>query len=159
MAATSKEVYTISEALAKLQKFCAYQERCILDARNKLFQLGIKNNEAEFIIAELISEKYLNEERFAKSFARGKFRINKWGRIKIEFALKQKNISVVCIKKGLQEISANDYNKTIQQLIKKLSGNKQDFTKTEKTKIIRSILSKGFEMSELQKVMKVEEFE
>ncbi len=159
MAKATKEVYTVSEAIAKMQKFCAYQERCMQDVRSKLFELGIRNSEAEFVIAELISEKYINEERFAKSFARGKFRINKWGRIKIEMALKQKNISSICIKKGLQEISESDYAKTIQQLIKKLSNNKQDFTKTEKAKIVRSLLSKGFEMSEVQKVFQIEDFD
>ena len=156
MAIAQKEIYTVTEALAKMQKFCAYQERCMQDIRNKLFLLGIKNNEAEFVIAELISEKYVNEERFAKSFARGKFRINRWGRIKIEIALKQKNISSVCIKKGLQEIVASEYTKTIQQLIKKISGNRQIPTKTEKAKIIRSLLSKGFELSELQKVLSLD---
>ena len=159
MATAPKEIYTLTEALAKMQKFCAYQERCMQDVRTKLFQLGIRNSEAEFVIAELITEKYINEERFAKSFARGKFRINKWGKVKIEQALKQKSISSACIKKGIQEISSADYAKSIQQLIKKLSGNKQDFTKTEKAKIVRSLLSKGFELSEVQKILSMDEFE
>ena len=159
MAAVPKEIFTVTEALAKMQKFCAYQERCMQDVRSKLYQFGIKNSEAEFVIAELISEKYINEERFAKTFARGKFRINRWGKVKIEVALKQKNISPFCIKKGLQEISYSEYSKTIQLLIKKLSGNKQNLTKTEKAKIIRSLLSKGFEIAEIQKVLTVDELD
>jgi len=159
MAAVPKEIFTVTEALAKMQKFCAYQERCMQDVRSKLYQFGIKNSEAEFVIAELISEKYINEERFAKTFARGKFRINRWGKVKIEVALKQKNISPFCIKKGLQEISSSEYSKTIQLLIKKLSINKQDLTKTEKAKIIRSLLSKGFEIAEIQKVLTVDELD
>lgn len=159
MAAFPKEIFTVTEALAKMQKFCAYQERCMQDVRSKLYQFGIKNSEAEFVIAELISEKYINEERFAKTFARGKFRINRWGKVKIEVALKQKNISPFCIKKGLQEISSGEYSKTIQLLIKKLSINKQDLTKTEKAKIIRSLLSKGFEIAQIQKVLTVDELD
>ena len=78
----------------KIKHYCAYQERCHGEVRNKLYSFDLKKKNVEDIIARLIEEDYLNEERFALAFARGKFRMKRWGKEKIFFALKQKHFSI-----------------------------------------------------------------
>ncbi|MFT6807217.1 MAG: regulatory protein [Saprospiraceae bacterium] len=92
------------EILHKLMRYCDYQDRCHQEVRTKLLQLKIYGQDLEEVMAELISTDYLNEERFATSYARGKYRIKGWGRIKIRQGLKSKRISDYSIRKGLQEI-------------------------------------------------------
>ena len=103
--------------------------------------------EVDELLSELISENYLNEERFAIQFAGGKFRIKLWGRIKIKYALKQKQVSEYCIKKGLACINETDYKKTLQKLfdqkLKTLKGEKNIFIK--KRKLQDCLIQKGFE--------------
>lgn len=103
--------------LNKLRHYCAYQERCHEEVRTKLLSLKIYGDGLEEIINQLIEEDFLNEERFAKAYAGGKFRMKKWGKAKIIQGLKARKISEYCIKKGLQEIPDNDYNKTLQTLV------------------------------------------
>ena len=95
-----KKYLTKEQALQKLKHYCAYQERCHNDVKEKLYKLGVWKKEHDEIIAALIEENYLNEERFAIAYAGGKFRINSWGRVKIKYALKQKQVSEYCIKKA-----------------------------------------------------------
>ena len=104
-------------ALLKMQSWCAYQERCQQDARNKLFELGLWPEAVENIIVKLIEDNFLNEERFAMSFARGKFSIKKWGRIKIKQELKQKRVSEYCLKKALAQIDEKEYIETLKKII------------------------------------------
>lgn len=137
---------TPDEALSKLQKYCAYQDRCHKEVRSKLLELEIYGHDLEDIMATLISDNFLNEERFAQSFARGKFRIKKWGRIKIKIELKRKNISEYCLKKGLAEIDEDEYIKTIYELIEKknrIVKAKNDYEK--KGKVAAYLMRKGFE--------------
>ena len=89
--------YTPKEAKVKIAKFCAYQERCHQEVRDKLFSFGLLPNDVEEIIFELIQEDFINEERFTKAFVRGKFNYKKWGRIKITQELKRRKISDYCI--------------------------------------------------------------
>jgi regulatory protein len=96
-----KKKLTPNQALIKAQMSCAYQERCQQEIRDKLYEWGLHSNEVENIIADLISTNFLNEERFAKAFAGGKFRIKKWGKVKIKIELKKRKISDYCIRKGL----------------------------------------------------------
>jgi len=143
---SAKKIYTRHQALLKAQKYCAYQERCQQEVRNDLYKLGVSKDDIEGIISDLISSNFLNEERFAKAFARGKFKNNDWGWIKIEMELKQRNISSYCINKAKNEIEKKDYLETIQYLVqKKLKELKEDNTYEQKGKIIRYITSKGFE--------------
>lgn len=143
---SAKKIYTRHQALLKAQKYCAYQERCQQEVRNDLYKLGVSKDDIEGIISDLISSNFLNEERFAKAFARGKFKNNDWGWIKIEMELKQRNISSYCINKAKNEIEKKDYLKTIQYLVqKKLKELKEDNTYEQKGKIIRYITGKGFE--------------
>lgn len=136
-----------------MKRFCAYQERCISDVRQKLYKDGFRGDEAEWAIAELISENYLNEERFARSFARGKFRINKWGRIKIEIELRRRAVSSGNIRRGLSEISDTAYESCLRELIKKLSGT--EASDKAKLKMKRSLIQRGFESELISRFMKV----
>lgn len=105
------------EALAKLQKYCAYQDRCHQEVRTKLIEYKVYGDLLEQVMSELIREDFLNEERFAKSYARGKFRMNKWGRNKILTHLKSKRITKYCIRKGLEEIEEEEYMTTLRKVI------------------------------------------
>ncbi len=141
-----KKHHTPEEALAKLQKYCAYQERSHHEVRYKLVDIGIYGDKLEEIMSALISDDYLNEERFARAFARGKFRMKHWGRIKIKMALKQKRVSDYCIRKGLSEINDEEYHQTLQDLIsKRLILTKESNTFTKRRKIADFCLRKGYE--------------
>ena len=143
----NKKYYSKEEALQKAKQYCAYQERCHSEVKEKLYSLGMYKKEVDELLSELISENYLNEERFAIQFAGGKFRIKLWGRIKIKYALKQKQVSEYCIKKGLACINETDYKKTLQKLfdqkLKTLKGEKNIFIK--KRKLQDCLIQKGFE--------------
>jgi regulatory protein len=135
------------QALQKIKHFCSYQERCHSEVKSKLYDLGLWKQDVETLISQLIEENYLNEERFAKQFAGGKFRLKKWGRNKIVYELKQKQISSYCIKKALKEISDDDYLATLKKLavdkLKLLKSEKNIFVR--KRKITDYLLQKGYE--------------
>ncbi len=124
--------YSKAEALEKARRYCAYQERCHNEVRNKLLQWGQKGNTPEEIIVQLIQEDFINEERFAKTFARGKFKMKNWGPVKIKAELKRRNISDNCIKNAMREVESNDALNTIKKLIEKKSK-----TLKEKNHILR----------------------
>ena len=133
-------------ALLKMQSWCAYQERCQQDARNKLFELGLWSEAVENIIVKLIEDNFLNEERFATTFARGKFIIKKWGRIKIKQELKQKRVGDYCLKKAMQQIDETEYMATLKKLIdskRKLIKEKSPVKLNYK--LMNYVLSKGYE--------------
>ena len=133
-------------ALMKMQSWCAYQERCQQDARTKLFELGLWPEAVENIIVKLIEDNFLNEERFATAFARGKFTIKKWGRIKIKQELKQKRVGDYCLKKAMQQIDETEYMATLKKLIdskRKLINEKSPIKL--KYKLMNYVLSKGYE--------------
>ena len=137
---------TNEQALQKLRHFCGYQERCHFEVREKLYKLGVKKSEHDALIATLIEEDYLNEERFAIAFAGGKFRINEWGRIKIKHELRQRQVSDYCINKALKQIPAADY----KLLLSKLAKEKYDSLKKEtwimrKKKTMDFLAGRGFE--------------
>ena len=133
-------------ALLKMQSWCAYQERCQHDARNKLYELGLWPEAVENIIVKLIEENFINEERFAIQFAKGKFNIKKWGRVKIKQELKQKRVSDYCLKKALQQIDEEDYLATLTKVIatKKRVTTEKNPIKL-KFKLASYALSRGFE--------------
>lgn len=139
--------YSFLEAKAKIEAYCAYQERCHYEVGTKLFAWGITGEQQDQLIADLISNRFLDEERFAEAFVSGKFRIKRWGRIKIRQHLKQKHVSEYSIKKGLAAIDLEEYYATIQYLIERksedLKSEKDPWQK--KAKIIRFLASKGFE--------------
>ena len=133
-------------ALIKMQSWCAYQERCQQDTRNKLYELGLWPEAVENIIVKLIEDNFINEERFAMQFAKGKFNIKKWGRIKIKQELKQKRVSDYCLKKALQQIDEEEY---IAMLTKVIATKKRLITEKNpiklKFKLATFAISKGYE--------------
>lgn len=137
----------VEKALQKSKHFCSYQERNHQETKNKLFSFGLYKNEVDKLLAQLIEENYLNEERFAKVFAGGKFRLKHWGRIKIKYELKQKNVSEYCIKIALKEIGEEDYHKTLKALARKklLSLKSEKNVHIKKSKLQSYLMQKGFE--------------
>lgn len=110
---------SVQEATKKLEYYCAYQDRCHKEVRQKLRELGMVSEAIDHIMSYLIKENYLNEERFAKSFARGKFRVKKWGKKRIVNELKMRDISRFNIQAALKEIPEEDYLQTLDALAKK----------------------------------------
>ena len=109
---------TYLEALEKLKKYCSYQERCHHEARGKLLSLKVYGDTLEQVMATLIEENYLNEQRFAEAYARGKYRIKRWGKIKIQQRLKAKKVSSYCIKKALQALEEEGgYEEGLQEIL------------------------------------------
>ncbi|MEO8087646.1 MAG: regulatory protein RecX [Bacteroidota bacterium] len=132
--------------LEKARAYCAYQERSQQEVRDKLYDWGLHKTEVEQCIAELVSENYLNEQRFAIAYAGGKFRIKEWGRIKIKLALKQKKVSDYCIKKALDEISSRDYKKTLSKILASKSKEVKETNQLKKKyKVAQYAISRGFE--------------
>ena len=142
-----KNYLTPDQAFQKLKHFCGYQERTHQEVKDKLYSLGLWKQDVETTLSKLIEEDYLNEERFAKAFAGGKFRMKQWGRVKIIYEMKQKGISAYCMKIGLREIDQDEYEKTLRKLAEKklatLGGEKNGFTK--KRKLMDYLLQKGYE--------------
>jgi regulatory protein len=141
-----KKKLTPNQAIIKAQLSCAYQERCQQEMRDKLYEWGLFSNDVENIIANLISDNFLNEERFAKAYAGGKFRIKKWGRIKIRIELKKRKISDYCIRKGMLEIEESDYLKILNEIIaKKLKETPKGKIQIRNYKAAQYAISRGFE--------------
>jgi regulatory protein len=141
------QTFTPEQSLLKIKQYCAYQERCHMEVREKLYSFGLHKNEVDEIISTLITENYLNEERFAVHFAGGKFRMKQWGKIKIRQALKNKQVSEYCSRKALKEIDNNEYRqaffKLAEQKLKTLKTEKNIFIK--KRKLQDFLLQKGYE--------------
>ncbi|GAB4131131.1 MAG: hypothetical protein Fur0041_01150 [Bacteroidia bacterium] len=141
-----KKIYAPGEALKKAADWCARQERCQQEVRDKLYSWGQHEASVENIIAELISGGYISEERYAAAFARGKFRIKKWGRIKIKIELKKKKVSDVCIRKALQEIDDAEYMRVLKKEVNdKWKSEKEKHPLKKKYKVMRYLISRGFE--------------
>lgn len=127
-------------------KFCSYQERCHKEVRTRLYDYGLASVDVEEIIMELIELNYLNEERFAKAYCRGKFKVKNWGREKIKRELKLRDISAYCINKGMEEINEQDYQLTLEKLAeKKLKSIKDTNPFVRKKKLADHLIRKGYE--------------
>jgi regulatory protein len=137
---------TPEEGLQRARNLCVKQEKSHQSIRNKLFDWQIPANKIESIIAQLVSENFLNEERFAQAYVRGKFNQKRWGRRKILQGLKIHKISSYSVTKAIQSISSEEYTKTIRTLILKkeaLLNESNLFLKRKK--IANYLLSKGYE--------------
>jgi regulatory protein len=149
------EKLTPAQALEKIKHFCSYQERCHSEVKQKLFDYGLNKNESDEILLYLIENNFLDEQRYAEQFAGGHFRRKKWGRIKIRYALRQKQISENCIKKALQIIDEEDYLKILRQLLEEknttLRSEKNHFIR--KKKIRDYLLQKGYEQGLIQDLL------
>ncbi len=149
-----QKVYTVKQGILKAQAYCAYQERCQQEVRNKLHEWGLYGDEAEEVIVALISENFLNEERFALAYVSGKFRLKKWGRIKLKLELKARKISDYCVKKALAQINPDEYEKTIVDLIEKKKKDIKDrLPFMRKQKMLKYLISKGFEHDIAQDIL------
>ena len=138
--------YSRIQAIERISQYCAYQERSHKEVRYKLYQYGLHSAEVEDILAQLITDGFLNEERFAKAFAGGKFRIKKWGRNKIAHALQAHGVTSKCIDQGLREISVADYRKTLESLLKKrLSQATEGNPFKKKNSVAKFAIGKGYE--------------
>jgi len=146
-------IMEIEEARKKIQKYCAYQDRCHSEVRTKLLSMEIYGEELEELLVELITDGFLNEERFAHAFARGKFRMKGWGRIKIRQELSRKHIHDRMINTALKtEIDEEEYWKSaLRQAQKKadlLYREAKPYIKWEKVK--QHLYRRGFEWEIIQ---------
>ncbi|MEO5976638.1 MAG: regulatory protein RecX [Chryseolinea sp.] len=145
---------TTAEVKQKMHAYCAYQERSHQEVKNKLLNLGVYGNEIDEMISSLIIDGYLNEERFAKAFAGGKFRVKHWGRLKINRELEARGLTKNCIKLGMREIDDEDYLQTLITLVEKKSDQVQEANPfVRKDKIARFAISKGYEPEMVWKVV------
>lgn len=139
---TTKEI-----ALEKLRKYCAYQERCHQEVRTKLLSIKIYGDWLEEIIVDLVEEGFLNEERYARTYARGKHNIKLWGRTKIKQELKKRQISDYCIRKAMEEIDPDQYLVNLHKVVQKYRD--QRLTKYPdaqlKVKTLQHAVGKGYE--------------
>lgn len=146
-----------AQGLAKAQAWCAYQERCQQEVRDKLYEWGLWKEAVESIIAELITGSFINEERFAKAYAGGKFRIKKWGRVKIRLALKRKGLTDYCIRKGLQEIDEEAYMETLLSVINEKATKTKDKNPLRRNySIAQYAISRGFEPDLVWQALKMD---
>ncbi len=136
---------TPDEALQKLERFCAYSERCPKEVRSKLSEFGLTQADAEQIFKVLQEDKFFNEERFAMAFAGGKFRYNNWGRVRIRQELRMRDISPALVNQALDSIDQTEYENLLQKLLdKKRQQYAKDGNAREKT--AASLIRAGFEM-------------
>lgn len=136
----------MTKELARIRKYCAFQERSQQEVRDKLYSYGLHKREVEQIIAQLVTENFLNEERFAVAYAGGKFRAKHWGRNKIKAALKQKKVSDYCIGKAMKEIPEREYQKALQKIISEKSKSVSEKNILKKNyKVAQYAISRGFE--------------
>jgi regulatory protein len=142
------------QAILSIKRFCAYQERAQQEVRDKLYEYGMSKDQVEEILSDLISENFLNEERFAMQFAGGHFRIKGWGKVKINHALKQKRVSAYNIKKALQSIDLDAYEKTLESLAtKKWNSLKGERGLSKMAKTQAFLYQRGFEPQLIQPVL------
>ncbi|MCW3075487.1 MAG: regulatory protein RecX [Bacteroidetes bacterium] len=143
---SKEKIITPLVALEKMKNWCAYQERSQNEVRQKLFEFKLEEEQVEWIISELVTEKFLNDERFAIAYAGGKFRIKHWGRNKIKMGLKHHKISDYCISKALKSIEEQAYEKILIKVIeKKLRLTKTTDKRKKQYEVINYAISRGFE--------------
>ena len=148
------KVYDLQIAKEKIQAYCAYQERCHLEVTKKLKSWGLIPDAVDMLLAELMQHNFLNEERYARSFARGKFRIKKWGRIKIRLELKKREIYSKCIEFAMEEIDGDDYYDTLKEVLQKKSNlEKETHPYKRKAKLTRYLVSRGYEYDLIRMAM------
>jgi len=149
-----KSTYTLEEAKRSLESYCVYQDRCHWEIERKLKEMRMIPEARENILLHLMEHDFLNEERFARSFARGKFRIKKWGFKRIENELKQREISAYNIKAGLQEISEEEYENTLIELSRhKFFSIRESSPLKKRKKVADFLLRKGFESQKVYAVL------
>ncbi|MFN5556738.1 MAG: regulatory protein RecX [Chryseotalea sp.] len=146
---------TIGQAKQKIYRYCAYQERCHHEVKQKLAEFALDSDIIEEIIGHLIAEGFLNEERFARTFASGKFRLKQWGKVRITRELESRNVSAYCIKAGLSEITDTDYKTTLHELIlKKATQQTENNIFVLRDKVAKYTIAKGYEPEQVWQEIK-----
>src|ERR1700761_8570757 len=143
------------QALQKARHYCGYQERCHSEVKEKLYSFGLHKKEVEEALSTLIEENYLNEERFAIQYAGGHFRLKHWGKVRIRYQLKQKQVSEYCIKKALAGIDEEDYERTLAKLAEQKWEELGDESSllARKQKLKAYLQQKGYEIDLIQKIV------
>lgn len=142
----SRKKLTPPQAKNKAEAYCAYQERSQQEVRDKLYYWGLHPSEVEQVIAELITNDFLNEERFAMAYASGKFRMNGWGKHKIKQGLAQKSVSAPLIRAALNSLNEQEYRSKLNNLLRaKAQLEKEKHPYKRKNKLMRYALGKGYE--------------
>ncbi|CAA0140892.1 regulatory protein RecX [Tenacibaculum maritimum] len=142
----SKQVFSVNEIKRKMESFCVYQDRCHKEVEKKIAEYNLIPEARASILIDLIQDGFLNEERFAKSFARGKFRIKKWGKQRITRELKLRDVSSYNIRIALKEIDENDYMATLYELITKRNNSISETNPYKrKKKIMDYMVYRGYE--------------
>jgi regulatory protein len=137
---------TLQQARLKAEKYCAYQERSQLEVKNKLLGMGLMMAETNEILVELVRDNFINEERFAQAFAKGKLKVKKWGNRKITMALKNKGITETLIQKVLREIDPNQYIEELRFSIQKKARTLKESDPWKRAgKLKQYLIGKGFE--------------
>jgi regulatory protein len=145
---------SIQEARPKIEYYCAYQERCHKEVTDKLYGYGLNTDEVRELLTHLVKAGFLNEERFARAFAGGKFRQKNWGKNKIIRELKLRGISEYCIKKAMSEIADDDYEDSLKQVAEKyLATHKGGPVWQLKQKALKHLVAKGYEYEECHKIL------
>ncbi|MCK9400957.1 MAG: RecX family transcriptional regulator [Bacteroidales bacterium] len=146
--------------LSKVRGFCAFQERCITDVADKLREWKVGRKRADKIIEQLIREDYLNEERFARSYASGKFRINHWGKTKIIYELEKRQVPDLIIQIGLEEIDDEEYAETLKELLQRKNRELRETDPFKrKQKLIAYGIQKGYHYGLVKQVIGKLKFE
>ena len=154
-----KKSYTFDEIKQKMVNYCVYQDRCHAEVEQKMRDFLLIPEAKDEIFLYLIKENYLNEERFTRSYIRGKFYIKHWGRNKIRINLKQKGITEKLINNCMDEIDDSDYTKTATRLAQNYFLTQKGLKEYQKkSKTIRHLLSKGYEYDVLLEVLGDEDF-
>jgi len=144
---SKKQYYSVKEALEAMQRYCVIQDRCQSEVRTKLLERGIYGDELEQIIAELIAESFLDEERFAIAYVSGKLNINLWGKVKIKQGLKAKDISDFCIQSALKTIDEDIYILNATKILrKKIASLKiEKLSWKDRSRVLQYMFQKGYE--------------
>lgn len=140
---------SVSDAIIKARTFCNYRERCHKELREKLYGFGLWKKDVDHVIMQMMEENLLNEERYAKSYARGHFYIKKWGKHKITVELRSRQIHDRLIKESLKEIDEDDYVNTIKKLVAKKAKELKGKSFEKKQKVCRYLLQKGYAFNEI----------
>lgn len=140
---------SITDAIIKARTFCNYRERCHKELREKLYNLGLWKRDVDHVIMQMIEENLLNEERYAKSYARGHFYNKKWGKYKITVELRSKQIHDRLIKEALMEIDEDDYQYVIKRLIDRKAKELKGKPFEKKQKVSRYLMQKGYSYNEI----------
>lgn len=150
-----KKEYSLEELLHKAASYCSISEHCISEVEEKLIAWGIAPEGQQQIIDRLLAEDFINEKRFCRFFVKDKFRFNKWGKIKISYALKQKGLANDLINDALNTIDEGQYDELLASLLKnKLNGLKYEYEYEKQGKLYRFAQSRGFENNVIERVLR-----